>query len=457
MRIAILANGTRGDIQPMLALGCVLEQRGHSVKVTVNQNLAAWARRSGIEIVSLPFDSEVLLKSEAGQQLLASRDSLRLSQAFARLERDANLALSAAYVEAARGADLILSTVMTIYRGPTLSEYFGGVPHGVIATLPVIETAEFPMVLASTRSLGLGLLNRASYKLIHALGWRSNHSLIAEMRRALDLPPLRDHPPPERLASVGAYSPLLSPRPKDWRADQQVTGFMVPSPALRAQLGEGSSPAGLDAWLDAGDAPVYFGFGSMPVRDPESMLARVSAVARAKGLRALIGAGWTDFAAHSRVGDHVFVCPHFDHERVLPRCRAAVHHGGAGTTGAVLRAGLPALVASVFADQPYWAARVEQAGAGVATRFARLSCETLDAGLDRILGPEMRRAAAVLGQQLRAEQGADRAADSVERWAGVPERIERRYESSVQASNPDGVPSSQSERPERTWGARTVA
>ena len=112
MRIAILGSGTRGDTQPMLALGEELKARGHSVVVTVNQNLAAWARRSTLDIVSLPLDSEATLKSAEGVSLLAKGDTLSLNREMNRRDAEANLEMLSAYTRACGDADLILSTAL---------------------------------------------------------------------------------------------------------------------------------------------------------------------------------------------------------------------------------------------------------------------------------------------------------------------------------------------------------
>jgi UDP:flavonoid glycosyltransferase YjiC (YdhE family) len=369
--------------------------------------------------VTLPRDSEAMLKSEEGVALLAKGDTVKLNRMMAELDAAANLPMLSAFCEACRGADLILSCVLTMFHGATLAEHFG-VPHAAIATLPWITTGEFPMVLAPVRSLGSKLLHRASYDLYWTLWWKSVLPPITEMRHALGLPELKRRPRIERLPTVGIYSSALSPRPREWSAEQDITGFVTPTRELRARLGEGAMPDGLQAWLNAGDAPVYFGFGSMPIQDPRRMLEMVASVTRAKGLRALIGAGWSQFAPEASADmKHVFIAPAFDHDRVLPACRAAVHHGGAGTTGAVLRAGLPSLIASVFADQPYWAWRVANAGAGVAARFRDLTPQVLDQALDRLLMRDMQVAAGRLGSKLRAEPGAAGAADVIDRWCGV--------------------------------------
>lgn len=421
MRIAILANGTRGDIQPKLVLGEELQKRGHSVVITVNENLAAWARRSKVEIVTLPRDSEAMLKSEQGIALLAKGETVKLNRKLEELNAATNLPLLAAFTEASRGADLILSCVLTLFHGELMAEYFG-VPHAVIATMPWITTGEFPMLLAPVRSLGSQLLHRASYDLYWTLWWKGALPGLAQMREALGLPEMKRRPRIEQLPTLGIYSAALSPRPRDWGADLPITGFITPAPELRARLGEGGMPPGLEAWLNAGEPPVYFGFGSMPIQNPQRMLQMVASVTRAKGLRALIGAGWSQLELDANAGmEHVFIAPAFDHDRVLPACRAAVHHGGAGTTGAVLRAGIPALVASVFADQPFWAWRVANAGAGIAARFRDLTPRALDKSLDRLLMRDMHYCAHVMGKKLRAESSGAvaAAADVIDGWCGV--------------------------------------
>jgi UDP:flavonoid glycosyltransferase YjiC (YdhE family) len=154
----------------------------------------------------------------------------------------------------------------------------------------------------------------------------------------------------------------------------------------------------------------------MPVLDPASLLKDVIALSKRHSIRALVGAGWTSYAAGSLPAD-VFVAPAFDHDRVLPRCRAAVHHGGAGTTSAALRAGLPTVVCSIFADQPFWGDRVERLGVGTTFPFQKLTANRLSAALDVVLTPEVAARAHHLGRALRAEDGTKAIVDLVERFA----------------------------------------
>lgn len=221
-----------------------------------------------------------------------------------------------------------------------------------------------------------------------------------------------------QLAAAGAtelqaYSRLLVPDLDDYGPHRPLVGFLDPTPELRSRLGETGIDPDLEAWLDDGPPPVFVGFGSMPVTDPAAALDRVRAVCTRLGARALVGAGWSDFAAGGK--DQVRVAGALDHDAVLPRCAAAVHHGGAGTTSAVVSAGLPSLVCSVFADQPFWGARLEALGVGTHVRFADLDEAALERGLRAALDPATVGRAGRLGAALREERGADvRVADLLE-------------------------------------------
>lgn len=399
----------------MLAIADELRARGHSVVLTANPNLVNWARKSGHEIVPIEYDLDAWFKSEGGQEVLARGDIRTLTDEMNRRERACNRETISACLEACRGADLVASTVITSYRGMAVAEQLG-VPHGCLVTFPVHKTRDWAYAFWPSRHLGLGFLNRLTFDLIFQLWWKATSPNVHEMRAELCLPPLSARPPVENLRCALLWSDALVPRPRDWLPHHVMTGYPAPTPDLRARLGEGQLPEALDRWLDAGDPPVFFGFGSMPVRDPRRMLADVTDVTARRGLRALIGAGWTEYPKDGPP-PHVFVVPTFDHDRVLPRCTAAVHHGGAGTTGAVLRAGLPALIASVFADQPFWGWRLEKHGVGAHVPFRKLDARAIDRALDRLLDPGVQARAKELGQRLSAEAGAARAAEVVVSWA----------------------------------------
>lgn len=176
--------------------------------------------------------------------------------------------------------------------------------------------------------------------------------------------------------------------------------------AARAGLGESAHDPELSAWLRKGPPPVYFGLGSMPVRDPGAMIRLVAAATHKRGERAVIGAGWSAFEGAETIPEHVRLVGALDHDWLFKQCRAAVHHGWAGTVFTAASAGLPSVVCSVFADQPFWGARLERPGVGVHLLFKKLDAASLDTAMERISKPDMGDKAARLGERLRAEPDA---------------------------------------------------
>lgn len=183
---------------------------------------------------------------------------------------------------------------------------------------------------------------------------------------------------------------------------RMIGAFQVPN-AARLSLGEAAPTPQLATWLEAGPAPVYVGLGSMPVREPDRMLNLLGQVARRCNRRMVVGAGWSTLASLQDPSPEIRLVGAIDHDWLLPRCSAAVHHGGAGTTHAVVRAGLPSVVASVFADQPFWGARLTRLGVGCHVPFRRLTCDILERGLRLISKADAVTHAAALSARIRSD------------------------------------------------------
>src|SRR5580704_5176034 len=182
MKIALLGSGSRGDIQPVVALGDALKQRGHDVRVTVNVNSAEWARRSGLEIIPRQPDSESYLQSPAGAKMLADGRTLPFFRELARLDQENNADIIRACHEACEGADLILSTLLTVYRGAVLEQRLD-VPHACLSTMPAIPTAAFASYLTSVRDFRFGWINRLSWQAYSAAYWLGQKRVFNEARR----------------------------------------------------------------------------------------------------------------------------------------------------------------------------------------------------------------------------------------------------------------------------------
>src|SRR5512142_468894 len=415
MRIAILGYGSRGDIQPVLVMADSLKRRGHEVRLTVNVNCAEWAKRSGVDVLPMYPDVEAFMRSSGGQQLLARGKSSTLFRELAALEERHNADITRICREACRGADLVCSTIVTVFRGASLAEALDA-PHVCLATLPMFKTATFGSYLLPVCDYHLGWLNRLSWDLYISAYWLGQRRLFNATRRELGLPEWQRRPRVEDGAFIHMYSKHVLPIPDDVPRSHRQGGFATMSAELRERLGERALPPGLDGWLAAGPPPVFLGFGSLPVLDPAAVLRDVVQLCEKHSIRALVGAGWTEYA-RGALPETVFIAPAFDHDRVLPRCRAAVHHGGAGTTAASLRAGLPTLVCSLFSDQPLWGHRIEQLGVGTTFPFQKLDARRLSAALDVLLRPEVAERAREIGRTLSAENGTEQITDLVERFA----------------------------------------
>ncbi|HEX4110527.1 MAG TPA: glycosyltransferase [Solirubrobacteraceae bacterium] len=237
------------------------------------------------------------------------------------------------------------------------------------------------------------------------------------MRASLGLGPSRG-PLAARMAAaagleVQAVDPLLFPElSAEWGVRLPLVGFVdVDRDTLDAISGEDPS---LDAWLDAGPAPIHWGFGSMPVGDPRVTLELVRRVSLELGVRSLVCAGWSDFAPEG--DEQIRVVRSVNHRAVFPRCVLAVHHGGAGTTAASLRAGTPTLVAWFGADQKLWGGRLADLGVGSVLRFADLDCDRATTALRALMAPSVRvRAAEVKGRLIDPVAATAALADLVER------------------------------------------
>jgi sterol 3beta-glucosyltransferase len=419
MKIALTTHGTRGDVQPFVAVALALKDRGHDVTLAVPPNLQEWAGRCGVAAGRIAIDSQAFMESEQGRAWLAAGNMatfMKHISAEIRANRDA---LIADQQRACDGADVIVAGFLTEDHSSVMAES-RSVPMVSLHLAPMRPTSAFPNGLVTTRPLPFGALNRATHALFDRLWWGGYRDDVNTFRGRVGLAPTAASTAKRQAArgafSVQAYSPLLVAQPDDWGETQPVVGAIGFPAAARARLGEGAPDPALVEWLGQGSAPVYFGLGSMPVRDPAAMLKTVGAVASACGVRALVGAGWSRLEAARDLPEHVRIVGAVDHGWLLPRCAAAVHHGGAGTTHAALAAGLPAVVTSVFADQPFWASRVERLGVGVHLPFKHLAPAALEKALRRALDPSVKEAAQRLGARLAAEPDATaRVVEIVER------------------------------------------
>ncbi len=412
MKFTLVGYGTRGDVQPYACVGFELAKRGHEVTLCAPENMRDFVEKSGLRYAPLPIDARAMLLAPEAQQMLANGRFTKFMKWMNEEERKARAGVNEGLYRACAGADRIVSHPLVGENLLALSEHFGKelIP---LYLYPVMPSSRYASIFLTTKNLGP--LNGFSHLLTRSIVRNTLLDGAKEQRRSLGMPPptelLGEHLTRKRLRTLFSFSPRLFPRPSDWPENAlSCSGIAMPE-ELKARLGEQGLPDDLKAWLTSGSPPIYIGFGSMPVLDAARMLAMTRHVLGALDVRAVIGAGWSDLAPAS--DPRIRIVGAIDHAALFGHCRGAVHHGGAGTTYASLLAGLPTLICSVFADQPFWGSRVEKLGVGATIPFRKLTAARLEAGLRRLLDEGVQARARALGAALREERGVHEVADAL--------------------------------------------
>ncbi|TQV83843.1 glycosyltransferase [Denitrobaculum tricleocarpae] len=415
MKILIFTMGSRGDVQPYLALGRALLDRGHEVTLSCSRDFDEMIETAGLTPAPLSIDIRALLESPEIQEALAGFTAkIRAWRQFRPLMRR----LLDETWEVAREAkpDLL------IYHPKS-----GAAQHIAealrIPAIPTtlqpgfVETREFPQFLLPGMKLG-DFANQLSHR---AFGWLTYWSQAGFQKRwreqtlGLSTPYPRDFfagydPAGRILPRLHGYSRNIQPRPADWDAREEITGYWFSSAEQ-----DWAAPEDLTRFLDLGPPPVYIGFGSMPSSDVERTTQAVTGALELCGRRGILATGWGGLGDLGESRD-IHVLERAPHSWLFPRCSAVVHHGGAGTTHEGLRWGRPSVLCPLGVDQPYWGHRVQVLGVGPApVPQKRLTAENLARALEEAHNPSVIDRAEALGETIRAEQGAKGAAEVIER------------------------------------------
>jgi sterol 3beta-glucosyltransferase len=426
MRIAIFGEGTRGDVWPLVALGAQMTGRGHEVTMTASEEFRPMVEGAGIRFVALPASLTAYIATEEGQRSL-HRGGVSMMRGLQRFSHRHREQIEDAFIEAGERADALLSFPITQDRVQCLAEA-REIPHAITHFSPLAPTGEFSSYMLTSRRLPTAALRRGTHHFTYGFWWLANRSDNRAFAERLGLPrPPRPsmyvHDDPGALL-LNAFSPSLVPTPRDWGEHRPITGFWQLPPTVRTAIDEGL-PEDLATWIDAGQLPVFLGFGSMPVLDPEGLMDTVTEVTRSLGVRAIVNMPGTGGEWPAReLPDHLHSVGAVDHDLLFPRCAAAVHHGGAGTLAASLRPGLPTMVCSVWGDQPFWGTRLEQLGCGVHVPFRRLDRSKLESGMRKLLSETVRTRATALGAAIREEgDGTETGAQLLDEWLSSAEPL----------------------------------
>lgn len=409
-------------MQPYCALGIGLKRAGHEVTVAANENFSSFVRQFDLEFALIAGNMQEFLQSKKGMRLIAGEKT--------KLEDEEKLLrqqLQSAWA-GCQGAEVIIYTPLTTF-GYHIAEKLG-VPCFMASVVPLTPTGMFGFLrFARTTTNPLKkVINYASYFVAEFLYWQRYRKLLNEFRtKTLKLPPLpyfgsrfRPKTPAnvERIPVLYGFSSHVIPKPRDWPAWAYVTGFWFIDRA-----DEYEPPMELEDFLGKKVPPLCFGFGSMTMPNPEYLTYYIVEALKKTRQGGIILSGWGQVGNIVNIKDslRVFVIKDVPHDWLLPQVPAMVHHGGAGTTAAVLRAGIPSIVVPFFAPQPVWGQKLAQLGVNPAPiPYKEVSEKTLAAAIEVVLGDEaMLQKAQDLGQKIRGEDGVANAVEAFHRHLGL--------------------------------------
>lgn len=419
MRIAVITAGSRGDVQPFVALALGLQRAGYEVVLGAPPNFADFAAGYGLDFRPVGTDTNALLQADDTRSVIESGNMRPAGKRkiIGALRRYHRQIIRDAWA-IAEDADAIVYKY-AIAAGPTLGHMLG-IPAICAGLWPVTPTGAFPPPMILPPGAHPGFVNGLGFRAMRLFLWQLTKGAINEFRReqgyrpypALTGPALSEDAP-----LLYAYSPSVLPRPRHWSPDTHVTGYWF----LDAPQ-NWTPPADLQAFLESGPPPVFVGFGSMTSSDPHQAAQTVIEALRRTGQRGILNRGWGGLAGDNLDPQQFHMIDAAPFDWLFPRMAAVVHHGGAGTTATGFRAGVPSLIVWHNFDQPFWGWTAEQLGVGPAPISRKaLTVEALAAAIDRMVSDRaMQGRAADLGERIRAEDGITAAVAHIGHYVGQP-------------------------------------
>ncbi|MBP2329155.1 O-mycaminosyltylonolide 6-deoxyallosyltransferase [Kibdelosporangium banguiense] len=412
MHVALVILGTRGDIQPFVALGRTLMSRGHTVTLAAPGDYRDLIAEAGLDHREMPVSPAAYFAHPAFAEAIQKGASFaRAVRKVPRLSADELRDLADQAAAATEGADLIVNGILCRVG----MDEVNGPPWASVAFWPIHPTTRWPAMFAPKVRLG-PIYNRFT----HTLSGLLDYAMFRPFHKAMRSPKPRLGAP---YGDLGREVPMLLPvtralwpGPGDWPAQTHITGFWF----LERNW---TPPAALVDFVEGGDPPVVLSFGSVwPVHRPGETMERVLNVIRSHGKRLVVVGG-----APADVPDDVFQINDVHYPWLLPRSAAIIHHGGCNTTGEALRAGIPQITIPAFGDCPFWAGQVHDLGvAAKPVPYRKFTVERLDESLKVVLNDDaMRRRAAEVSALVRAEDGLGDAVRILEDWVARPPRRTR--------------------------------
>ena len=406
MLITILAIGSQGDIQPYVALGAELKKAGQRVRIATFQNFEPFVTRYGLEFYPIRGDVASVASSDNMQHARQADNPLKLLLSFNKLQALV-FDLQKDFFEACKGSDAIV-----YHPGVSIGYFIArhlNVPGILASPFPMTPTHDYPaLIFYDAPRLGRAF-NFATHKIFEQIMWMASSSPVKQFWKqefghvpdGFTCPYGKQNT--RTFPTVTSCSNYVFPRPQDWPDHVYNTGywFLEDDPAWQP-------PQDLLGFLQQGTPPVYVGFGSIsdPARAAQTTTMVIDALKLA-GQRGVLATGWSGMSRTENIPADIFILESAPHTWLFPQMAAVVHHGGAGTTAAGLRAGIPNVVIPFSNDQFAWGRRVFELGVGPQpVPRKKLTAEKLAGAITSGLSSSVRAGARDLGVKIQAENGA---------------------------------------------------
>lgn len=415
LRVVICTSGSRGEVQPYVAVAKGLQARGHNVSLATEMRMKGYVEGYGVDFLPIAGDPTSLLFEKDSQKLLQKGDILKVMKAAGKNEAPFFEQTLHDVATACEGADVVVSgqLVLTKTISAAEKERAGWIP---VLLGPSMPTRQFPPFLLANN---LGIFNRVSYDFIFWAIWKQEQGKVNPWRtNSLKLAPLDGlmaQIEKRKFKVALAIPECIIPgqkRPMDWSPESCICGpvFMPATPEDRIQ-------ARLREFISAGEPPVYLGFGSMPAPDPLALVQLAVEVTKSTNRRAVLVAGWSELSRYMQDGvagenrdldlpSELFITNEAPHDWLFPRCSALVIHCGLGTAYAALQSGVPVVCCPVMLDQPWVASRLHALGVAAApVPFHQLTPAKLVAAISSATAPNVVQRAREMAQEISSYDG----------------------------------------------------
>ncbi|KUJ23026.1 UDP-Glycosyltransferase/glycogen phosphorylase [Mollisia scopiformis] len=426
LNIVVMVIGSRGDIQPFLKLGKNLKEYGHRVRIATHPAFKDFVQNdSGLEFFSVGGNpAELMAFMVKNPGMIPTMDTLKKGEVGRRRDQMAEMfeGFWRACINATDDEKDVSNLKMMGEKAPFIADAIIanppsfahihcaerlGIPLHLMFTFPYTPTQAFPHPLANVKKSNVdpGYANFMSYPLVEMMTWQGLGDLINNFRvKTLGLEPVSTLWAPGQLYRLKVpytylWSPGLIPKPKDWGPEIDIAGFVFLDLASSFE-----PPEDLVKFLDTGEPPVYIGFGSIVVDDPDKFTKMIFEAVEKAGVRALVSKGWGGLGDDDNTPDNIYMLENTPHDWLFPKVSAVVHHGGAGTTAIGLKCGKPTMIVPFFGDQQFWGAMIGEAGAGAKPiPYKSLTADKLAEGIKQCLTDEARKAAEKIASDIEAE------------------------------------------------------